>query len=256
MQSTWELRQGLAPTSPAGCGAAAGAGKLIGLDDGAHGLGARTMPPTQSSGCASAWAGRRNAFSVGKRGFATAWWSALLCATRAFLRKEPPEPIAGVTRLSQCQGGDAEWPALTDGLGRIKLTEHLGVMIEFDLNAVPTEASSYTRSSMSCWSGGAGASEARGRARGRAAAISLLPARNRPARHLDRTRGAGQRAARELPPRWCWGRPRRSINDDCARDPGVVEMRGGARFEVMRDPTTRRSPRSVFFFELWTEEGR
>jgi 2-methylcitrate dehydratase PrpD len=93
-------------------GAAAGAGKLIGLDE-SRMISALGNASTQSSGLCECLGWPAKSLSVGNAA-RNGLWSALL-AERGF--EGPPEPIAGVQGFFNAMGELPNWSCLTDGLG-------------------------------------------------------------------------------------------------------------------------------------------
>jgi 2-methylcitrate dehydratase PrpD len=93
-------------------GAAAGAGKLAGLD-GARMVFALGHAATQSSGLCEALGFAAKSIGVGNAA-RNGLWSALL-AEKGF--DGPPEPIAGVQGFLSAMAEPPSWPALSEGLG-------------------------------------------------------------------------------------------------------------------------------------------
>jgi 2-methylcitrate dehydratase PrpD len=93
-------------------GAAAGAGRLLGLDE-PRMISALGNASTQSSGLCECLGWPAKSISVGNAA-RNGLWSALL-AEKGF--EGPPEPIAGVQGFLNAMAEPPNWPALTDGLG-------------------------------------------------------------------------------------------------------------------------------------------
>jgi 2-methylcitrate dehydratase PrpD len=93
-------------------GAAAGTGKLLGLDD-RHMVWALGNAATQSSGLCECLGWPAKSIGVGNAA-RNGMWSALL-AEKGF--EGPPEPIAGVQGFLNAMAEPPDWAALTDGLG-------------------------------------------------------------------------------------------------------------------------------------------
>jgi 2-methylcitrate dehydratase PrpD len=93
-------------------GAAAGAGRLLGLDV-LRMISALGNAATQSSGLCECLGWPAKSISVGNAA-RNGLWSALL-AEKGF--EGPPEPIAGVQGFLNATAEPPDWPALTDGLG-------------------------------------------------------------------------------------------------------------------------------------------
>ena len=93
-------------------GAAAGAGKLMGLDD-KRMVWALGHAATQSSGLCECLGWSAKSIGVGNAA-RNGLWSALL-ADKGF--EGPPEPIAGVQGFLNAMAEPPNWPALTDDLG-------------------------------------------------------------------------------------------------------------------------------------------
>jgi 2-methylcitrate dehydratase PrpD len=93
-------------------GAAAGAGKLIGLDE-KRMISALGNASTQSAGLCECLGWPAKSISVGNAA-RNGLWSALL-ADKGF--EGPPEPIAGVQGFFNAMAEPPNWAALTDGLG-------------------------------------------------------------------------------------------------------------------------------------------
>src|SRR6476620_6085145 len=93
-------------------GAAAGTGKLVGLDD-RRMVWALANASTQSSGLCECLGWPAKSIGVGNSA-RNGMWSALL-AEKGF--EGPPEPIAGVQGFLHAMAEPPDWSALTDGLG-------------------------------------------------------------------------------------------------------------------------------------------
>ncbi|MEA2971073.1 MAG: hypothetical protein QOE78_4334, partial [Alphaproteobacteria bacterium] len=93
-------------------GAAAGTGKLVGLDD-TRMVWALANASTQSSGLCECLGWPAKSIGVGNSA-RNGMWSALL-ADKGF--EGPPEPIAGVQGFLNAMAEPPNWAALTDGLG-------------------------------------------------------------------------------------------------------------------------------------------
>ncbi len=164
-------------------GAAAGAGKLLGLDD-KRMVSALGNAATQSSGLCECLGWPAKSIGVGNAA-RNGLWSALL-AEKGF--EGPAEPIAGAQGFLNAMAEPPVWSALTDGLGETW---------ELALNSIkPYPCGVVIHPVLDCvldWR--RDHAGYRGRARGRAREPVARPAHG-PARHLDRPRVAGQRAAR------------------------------------------------------------
>ena len=106
-------RAGTSPRPAACSAAAAGAGKLLGLDVRARWCGRSATPSTQSAGLCECLGWPAKSVSVGNAA-RNGLWSALL-AEKGFAG--PPEPIAGAQGFLAAMGEPPNWAALTDGLG-------------------------------------------------------------------------------------------------------------------------------------------
>jgi 2-methylcitrate dehydratase PrpD len=100
-------------------GAAAGAGKLMGLD-GARMVFALGHAATQSSGLCEGLGWAAKSIGVGNAA-RNGLWSALL-AEQGF--DGPPEPIAGVQGFLNAMAEPPNWPALSEGLGETWAIAH------------------------------------------------------------------------------------------------------------------------------------
>ncbi len=111
--SPGHYREGWHITATCGVfGAAAGAGKLLGLDE-QHMIWALGNASTQSSGLCECLGTPAKSIGVGNAA-RNGLWSALL-AEKGFAG--PPEPIAGVQGFLNAMGQPVDWAVLTGGLG-------------------------------------------------------------------------------------------------------------------------------------------
>jgi 2-methylcitrate dehydratase PrpD len=218
-------------------GAAAGAGRLVGLDAERMGF-ALGHAATQSSGLCEALGFAAKSIGVGNAA-RNGLWSALL-AEKGF--DGPPEPIAGVQGFLTAMAEPPNWPALTDGLGeRWALAQNAikaypcGFVIHPFLDCVLDWRRAHPR-----------------------AAVERVTLRGNPLLS-DRTDRPDISTGREaqvsvqhaVAAALVFGAAGPDqFTDACARDPAVIDMR--RRIAVLRDPTIATIAAEV---ELGTADG-
>src|SRR5262245_7895252 len=210
-------------------GAAAGAGKLLGLER-ERMVFALGNAATQSSGLCECLGFPAKSIGVGNAA-RNGLWSALL-AEKGF--EGPPEPIAGVQGFLNAMAEPPNWPLLTGGLGETWALEQsaikpypCGFVIHPFLDCVLEWRPAPT-----------GAASLRGNRRGNPRLI------DRPAPTGPTSRpGASPRSAcsTPLPPRWCWARPGSSSSPTRARATARCSRCGGG--SRSRAIPRSRSPR-------------
>ncbi len=175
--------QGWHITSTCGVfGAAAGAGKLLGLDE-RQMVWALGTASTQSAGLCECLGTAAKSVSVGNAA-RNGLWSALL-AEKGF--DGPPEPLAGVQGFYHALGEDARFVG-RHRRARRKLGDYGDVLQAVSLRLRDPSGARLRA--------GLAARPSRGRSNARRGARQSAAQRpHRPARYLDRARGAGQRAA-------------------------------------------------------------
>jgi len=218
-------------------GAAAGAGKLIGLDQ-QRMIWALGIASTQSSGLCECLGWPAKSISVGNAA-RNGLWSALL-AQSGF--EGPAEPIAGVQGFLNAMAEPPNWPALTEGLGDTW---------EIAQNAIkPYPCGFVTHPVLDCvldW-----------RRAHPTAAVERVVVRGNPllAQRTDRPDIATGREAQvsvqhAVAVALVLGQAGLDqFTDACARDPAMIAMRG--KVEVIRDPVI---PTVAAQVELWTADG-
>jgi 2-methylcitrate dehydratase PrpD len=218
-------------------GAAAGAGKLIGLDD-KRMVSALGIASTQSSGLCECLGWPAKSIGVGNAA-RNGLWSALL-ADKGF--EGPPEPIAGMQGFLNAMAEPPVWSALTEGLGATwELTQNsikpypCGFVIHPVLDCVLDWRRAHP-----------------------GAVVERLVVRGNPllAQRTDRpdisTAGESQVSVQHaVAAALVQGRAGLDqFTDACVRDPAVVAMRG--KIEVIRDGAI---PTVAAQVELWTQDG-
>ena len=219
-------------------GAAAGAGKLIGLDQ-QHVVWALGNASTQSAGLCECLGWPAKSISVGNAA-RNGLWAALL-ADKGF--EGPPEPISGVQGFVNAMAEPPDWASVSDGLGETWEIAHnsikpypCGFVIHPFLDCVldwrrahPTETIERV-----VLRGNPLLSDRTDRpdiSTGRESQVSVQHAVA--AALVLGTAGLDQ------------------FTDACARDPSVVAMR--RKVEVIRDPAIATIAAEV---DLWTKDGR
>jgi 2-methylcitrate dehydratase PrpD len=219
-------------------GAAAGAGKLMGLDD-ERMVWVLGHAATQSSGLCEGLGWAAKSIGVGNAA-RNGLWSALL-AEKGF--DGPPEPIAGVQGFLNAMAEPPNWPALTDALGETWAIAHnsikpypCGFVIHPFLDCVldwrqkhPSDAVERVVLRGSPLFGDR--TDRPDITTGREAQVSAQHAVA--AALVFAKAGLGQ------------------FTDDCARDPAVIEMR--RRISVVRDPAIATAAAEI---ELTTKDGK
>jgi 2-methylcitrate dehydratase PrpD len=218
-------------------GAAAGAGKLIGLDE-KQAISALGNASTQSSGLCECLGWPTKSISVGNAA-RNGLWSALL-AEKGF--EGPPEPIAGVQGFFNAMGEPPNWSSLTDGLGeRFEIAQNsikpypCGFVIHPFLDCVLDWRRAHPTAAV-----------ARVVLRGN----PLLAARtDRP--DISTGRESQVSVQHAVAAALVLGQAGLAqFTDECARDPKVIEMR--RKVDVARDPAIATIAAEV---ELWTADG-
>jgi 2-methylcitrate dehydratase PrpD len=218
-------------------GAAAGAGKLIVLDE-KQTISALGNASTQSSGLCECLGWPAKSISVGNAA-RSGLWSALL-AEKGF--EGPPEPIAGVQGFFNAMGEPPNWSSLTDGLGeRFEIAQNsikpypCGFVIHPFLDCVLDWRRAHPT-----------------------AAVARVVLRGNPllAARTDRPDIATGRESQvsvqhAVAAALVLGQAGLvQFTDECARDPKVIEMR--RKVEVLRDPAIATIAAQI---ELWTTDG-
>ena len=218
-------------------GAAAGTGRLVGLDD-TRMVWALANASTQSSGLCECLGWPAKSIGVGNAA-RNGMWSALL-AEKGF--EGPPEPIAGAQGFLNAMAEPPDWSALTDGLGE---------SWELAQNAIkPYPCGFVIHPFLDCVLDWRREPRERRHRTGRAARESAAERSHRPASHLHRTelQVSVQHAVAAALALGKAGLDQ--FTDDCARDPAVVEMR--RRIEVVRDSAVATIAAQI---ELTTQDG-
>jgi 2-methylcitrate dehydratase PrpD len=218
-------------------GAAAGAGKLIGLDE-KRMISALGNASTQSAGLCECLGWPAKSISVGNAA-RNGLWSALL-ADKGF--EGPPEPIAGVQGFFNAMAEPPNWAALTDGLGEGWALVHNSIKpypCGFVIHPVLDCVLDWRRAHRDV-------PVARVVVRGN----PLLAARtDRPGIATGReSQVSVQHAVAAALVHGEAGLAQ--FTDECARDGAVIALRGNV--EVIRDPAIATTAAEV---ELWTADG-
>jgi 2-methylcitrate dehydratase PrpD len=218
-------------------GAAAGAGKLIGLDE-QRMISALGNAATQSAGLCECLGWPAKSISVGNAA-RNGLWSALL-GEKGF--EGPPEPLAGVQGFFNAMAEPPSWSSLTDGLGeRWEIAQNsikpypCGFVIHPVLDCVLDWRRAHPN-----------------------AAVTRVVVRGNPllAVRTDRPDIATGREAQVSVQHAVAAALVREqaglaqFTDECARDPEVIELR--RKVEVIRDDTIATIAAQV---ELWTADG-
>jgi 2-methylcitrate dehydratase PrpD len=218
-------------------GAAAGTGKLVGLDD-TRMVWAFANASTQSSGLCECLGWPAKSIGVGNSA-RNGMWSALL-AEKGF--EGPPEPIAGVQGFLNAMAEPPDWSALTDGLGETW---------ELAQNAIkPYPCGFVIHPFLDCvldW-----------RRRHASDIIDRVVLRGNPLLsdrtdrpHISTGTESQVSVQHAVAAALALGKAGLDqFTDDCARDPVVVEMR--RRIEVVRDSAVATIAAQV---ELTTQDG-
>ena len=218
-------------------GAAAGAGKLVGLDE-KQTISALGNASTQSSGLCECLGWPAKSISVGNAA-RNGLWSALL-AEKGF--DGPPEPIAGVQGFINAMAEPPSWSSATDGLGETwEIAQNsikpypCGFVIHPFLDCVLDWRRAHPTAAV-----------ARVVLRGN----PLLAARtDRPDISTGReSQVSVQHAVAAALVKGQAGLAQ--FTDECAGDPAVIEMR--RKVEVVRDPAIATIAADI---ELWTTDG-
>jgi 2-methylcitrate dehydratase PrpD len=218
-------------------GAAAGAGKLIGLDE-ARMISALGNAATQSSGLCECLGWPAKSISVGNAA-RNGLWSALL-ADKGF--EGPPEPIAGVQGFLNAMAEPPTWSSLTDGLGE---------SWEIAQNSIkPYPCGFVIHPFLDCVLDWRRAHPGEVVARVVLRGNPLLSVRtDRP--DISTGRESQVSVQHAVAAALVLGRAGLDqFTDACARDPKVIEMR--CNVEVIRDPAIATIAAEV---ELWTADG-
>jgi 2-methylcitrate dehydratase PrpD len=218
-------------------GAAAGTGKLVGLDD-PRMVWALANASTQSSGLCECLGWPAKSMGVGNAA-RNGMWSALL-AEKGF--EGPPEPIAGVQGFLNAMAEPPDWSALTDGLGETW---------ELAQNAIkPYPCGFVIHPFLDCvldW-----------RRRHASDVIERVVLRGNPLLsdrtdrpHISTGTESQVSVQHAVAAALALGKAGLDqFTDDCARDPAVVEMR--RRIEVVRDGVVATIAAQI---ELTTQDG-
>jgi 2-methylcitrate dehydratase PrpD len=214
-------------------GAAAGAGRLLGLDE-KHMIFALGNAATQSAGLCECLGWPAKSISVGNAA-RNGLWSVLL-AEKGFAG--PPEPLAGVQGFFNAMAEPPNWSSLTDGLGE---------RWEIAQNSIKPYPCGFVIHCVLDW-----------RHAHPNAAVARVVVRGNPllAVRTDRPDIATGREAQVSVQHAVAAALVRGqaglaqFTDECARDPEVIELR--RKVEVIRDDTIATVAAQV---ELWTADG-